>query len=436
VKVWLRTARRAQIALGATLIVGFLIWPGMRDAFVDSVVPSSRGTFGIGRRRRGKAARPLRSALNYLFWIGGLGTAGSLLILHAPLVLARRREGQGEDEPPRGALPGAGSAGGSAADAPTAWGTIDGPGAAASATEATIFATDPEASGPIAPPPAALADPLSHRPGGRYELRSELGRGGMGIVYEAFDPMLDRLVAIKELPPSLKSHPDLAARFRNEARVLARLQHPGIVQIFDLVEDGRGMWMTMELVTGGSMDALLEDEGTLSAAEVCRLGAAMAEAMAYAHEQGVVHRDFKPHNVLITEDGNPKVMDFGLAKLSAGPQLTQEGAVLGSPAYMSPEQASGKEADARSDIYSFGATLFHMIVGRPPFEGDTASVLIQQITQAPSSASDALGGPLPEALDELLLRTLEKEPAHRPVDMSAIARALERISEALQAKGP
>ncbi|MDQ3038137.1 MAG: serine/threonine protein kinase, partial [Myxococcota bacterium] len=274
---------------------------------------------------------------------------------------------------------------------------------------------------------APAASDRTSPPGGRYRIEGELGRGGMGVVHRARDVVLDRVVALKELPPALRSTAGLAERFRTEARVLARLTHPGIVQIFDLVEDDAGMWMAMELVPGGSLDERIAGR-PLPVADVLALGRRMAEAMAYAHAQGVVHRDFKPHNVLLTPDGDPKVTDFGLAKLAQGPALTQQGMVLGSPAYMSPEQASGREADARSDVYALGATFFEMVTGRPPFSGDTTSVLMQHITQPPPVPSATGAEDIPEPLERLILRMLAKGPGDRPADMHAVARELDAIA--------
>lgn len=390
---WLKGARAAWIALAIAIVVGLTIMPAIRDAVVDTIAPA-RTTGGFFRRRREEspAAGVLRFTISGLYWIAALGGVGALLVLRVP-----RKE---EREP------------------------ID-------ASAATLLPT----SSPLPSSTAATAiAPPTNKIGGRYVIESELGRGGMGLVHRARDTVLDRAVALKELPPALRSDPALAERFRTEARVLAKLAHPGIVQIYDLVEDERGMWMAMEIVPGGSLDARLEG-GPLPVADAIELARRMAEAMAYAHAQGVVHRDFKPHNVLLAADGSPKVTDFGLAKLvqSQGPALTQAGTVLGSPAYMSPEQASGREADARSDVYALGATLYELLTGRPPFVGETASVLLQHITQPPPRPSELAPAPLPEAVEALLLRMLAKEPADRPADMDAVARELDAIARAASA---
>ncbi|MFW6052008.1 MAG: serine/threonine-protein kinase, partial [Myxococcota bacterium] len=275
--------------------------------------------------------------------------------------------------------------------------------------------------------PAAAPESLPAGPGRRYRIARELGRGGMGVVHLAEDTVLEREVALKELPRSLVREPSLAERFRIEARVLAKLTHPGIVQVFDLVESDAGMWIAMELVKGGSLDALLDD-GPVPLRDALRLGAEMADALAHAHAQGVVHRDFKPHNVLLTPQGHPKITDFGLAKIAReGPKLTQVGAIMGSPAYMSPEQAAGGETDHRADVYAFGVTLYQMVVGRCPFEGNTASILAAHITQpAPDPAE--LGADVPAPLRELLVSMLAKDPADRPADLALVADRLRRIA--------
>jgi serine/threonine-protein kinase len=246
----------------------------------------------------------------------------------------------------------------------------------------------------------------------------------MGIVYRARDRVLDRLVALKELPPEFRCNESLAARFEREARVLAQLTHTNIVQVYDLVHEGGRMWMAMELIQGGSLAELLEARGALVVEEVTRLGGDLARALSFAHQRGVIHRDFKPGNVLLTPEGVPKVTDFGLAKLmQQAPTLTHAGSVLGSPSYMSPEQAAGRDVDARSDIYSFGVTLYEMATGRTPFQGDTMSVMRQHLTQEPPPPRDH-AEQLPGSLESLILAMLAKDPAERTPDMETVAAKL------------
>jgi tRNA A-37 threonylcarbamoyl transferase component Bud32 len=422
--VWVKGARRAQIALALTFFVGLFVFPSARDATLEAVLPATHTGGGLFRRRRRQphpAEDFARALLTGLYWAGGLGASATLLMLRLPEVAGRRREGADAMEgdglvagpPPDAALLGTEA-------------TMMPAGVMSRASlEATVHASAAAAAGGAMD--LAATGMATLRPGGRYGIEAEIGRGGMGVVYRARDAVLDRVVALKELPSALQQSAELTERFRTEARVLARLTHPGIVQVFDLVEDAHGMWMALELVTGGSLDGVLDRRGALPVDELVTLGAAMADGLAYAHAQGVVHRDFKPHNVLLTPEGSPKITDFGLAKLAQGPQLTQVGAVLGSPAYMSPEQASGREADARSDMYSFGVTLYQMATGALPFEGDVTSVLIQHITQTPPRPLERTES-LPEALDALIVRLLDKEAAQRFPDMAAVAEALRSMS--------
>jgi len=261
---------------------------------------------------------------------------------------------------------------------------------------------------------------------GRYRLGREAGSGGMGVVYRALDTALDRTVALKELPHHLTARSDLARRFRQEARLLARLSHPNIVQVYDLIEDGSRLWIAMEFVEGGTLADAIERNGALAWPEVLRLGTQIAAALEFAHEQGVIHRDVKPINILLTTDGTPKITDFGLAKLLESSVHTQEGSLLGSARYMSPEQAAGRPADARSDIYSLGVTFYEMLSGRAPFEGETASVLAQHLSQPPPPLR-ALARDLPPEFEAVVMRMLEKEPEGRPAELHAVIDTLSSL---------
>jgi len=193
-----------------------------------------------------------------------------------------------------------------------------------------------------------------------------------------------------------------------------------------LVEEPHHLWMAMEFVSGGSLEDLLKREVRLSIDETVRLGIQMSDALAYAHQRDIVHRDFKPANVLIDEAGNSKVTDFGLAKLLQGPKLTQVGAVLGSPTYMSPEQVTGGQIDVRTDIYAFGISLYELLTGNPPFVGDTTTVLTQHITSQPTCLRDRDKN-IPEDLDDLVMSMLIKDPAQRIGDMAIALKRLRAL---------
>jgi serine/threonine-protein kinase len=268
------------------------------------------------------------------------------------------------------------------------------------------------------------------RPGlsGRYSLGQKLGKGAMGIVYRARDTVLDRNVALKQLAFRLAEDDEYAVRFRQEAKALARLTHPNVVQVFDLIEDGGKLWMVLEFVSGGDLASYLKKSGRLSIDSAVSLVLAVAEGLAYAHGQGIVHRDLKPANILLTDDLIPKISDFGIAKLTQSSGLTEVGAVLGSPPYMSPEQCSGGAVDARADVYALGITLYELLSGKVPFEGDTASVLTRQIVESPIALSQ-LRADIPENLERVVHQMLAKKPEDRPENMATVKERLSPFRE-------
>jgi tRNA A-37 threonylcarbamoyl transferase component Bud32 len=264
-------------------------------------------------------------------------------------------------------------------------------------------------------------------PNDRYLIRHELGRGAMGIVYCAQDQILGRNVALKKLPSDLREDTDLIRRFKQEARALARLSHPHVVQVYDFLQDCGQAWIAMELIEGSNLADYLDHEGAIPISEAVRLATQMAEGLAYAHERGVIHRDFKPANVILSDDGAVKITDFGLAKIAQSSVQTQVGSLLGSPAYMSPEQTQGKAVDAHSDIYSAGVTFYEMISGRIPFTGDFESIIAQKLTQSPVPLSDLNGG-VPKRLKQLVFQMLAKESHKRPENMNQVAEVLRTVS--------
>src|SRR5579862_7260745 len=208
---------------------------------------------------------------------------------------------------------------------------------------------------------------------GRYRLDSPLGRGGMSEVWRATDLELGRVVALKLLAP----HED-NARFEREARAVAALAHPNVTQVYDYGEDGDRPFMVLEYLPGGSLEELLRAHGALADEDTHPIASDIAAGLAHAHARGVVHRDLKPANVLFDEDGRAKLADFGIARMAAGEgTLTEAGTVLGTAAYISPEQASGLPATAASDVYSFGVMLFRMLTGRLPFVAESAMELVR-----------------------------------------------------------
>jgi len=257
---------------------------------------------------------------------------------------------------------------------------------------------------------------------GPYEIQTPLGAGGMGEVYRATDMKLGRDVALKVLPAEMAHDPERLARFRREAKALAQLDHPNIVTIHSVEESDGVHFLTMQLVEGQPLDRLIP-AGGLPVEQIVEIASALADALAAAHEKGIVHRDLKPANVMVSNEGRVKVLDFGLAKDVRGANLgdatltsasqTQVGVVMGTPAYMSPEQTSGRPLDHRTDIFSMGVVLHEMATGRRPFEGTSSAELVSAILRdTPPSVTDARPD-LPSDLARVIRRCLEKDPRHR-----------------------
>ncbi|HYV98296.1 MAG TPA: serine/threonine-protein kinase [Gemmatimonadaceae bacterium] len=260
---------------------------------------------------------------------------------------------------------------------------------------------------------------------GRYSLVRELGRGGMGVVYLAREVQLDRQVAIKLLPPDLAAEPRLRERFMSEARMAARLSHPYIVPIFSVDDVNGFVFYTMAFVDGETLAQRVAARGPLPPHEATRIMREVAWALAYAHAQGIVHRDIKPANILL-EKGTARalVTDFGIARLTQSTGETAVGEVLGTPEYMSPEQAAAEQVDGRSDLYSLGLVGYFALTGAPPFTSSSAqAVLAQQLTQLPAPLAPAARG-APHALVHAIERCLAKSPPSRFATGEALADAL------------
>jgi hypothetical protein len=266
-------------------------------------------------------------------------------------------------------------------------------------------------------------------PQGRYKLGSEVGKGAMGVVYQGCDNVLEREIAVKQLANVSSGDEAYAARFRCEAKTLARLIHPNIVQVYDLIMDRGHLWMALEYVEGGNLSSYLKQKGFLSVEEASRILIPVARGLAHAHNQGIVHRDLKPANILLTGDHVPKISDFGIAKISQSSELTQVGSVLGSPAYMSPEQCGGGSVDFRTDIYALGITLYKLLTGKVPFEGDTSTVMARHIFEQPPSLSEIDDG-IPSDVEKLISRMLAKSPDDRPSCMNSVVGLLSSLIDA------
>jgi serine/threonine protein kinase len=289
-----------------------------------------------------------------------------------------------------------------------------------------------------------VAERISH-----YQIVRKLGSGGMGEVFEAEDTQLRRRVALKVLPEAMASNKETLDRFRREARALAALNHPNIVTVYSVEEAGGQHFLTMELVQGKPLTEVIPKQG-LEMAEFSHLAIPLADALAAAHEKGIAHRDLKPSNVMVTDRGSVKVIDFGLAKLverkggnGGGDETTRlqtmEGRILGTPAYMSPEQIEGKPLDPRTDIFSLGVMLCEMTTGKRPFKGDTPMSVMSAVLKDPAPPVRDLKPNLPPGLGRIIHRCLEKDPAKRYQTASALRTDLLDLSDTtktIQAAAP
>jgi eukaryotic-like serine/threonine-protein kinase len=269
---------------------------------------------------------------------------------------------------------------------------------------------------------------------GRYQLKDVLGEGGMGIVYRAYDPKLQRDVAIKVMHPHLLRKPGFKERFEQEAVVAANLKHPGIVQVFDSGDAGNSLYIVMAFIAGGNLEEMLNElkakgEWVLLS-EAVELVQQVAQALHYVHRHGVLHRDIKPGNIMLDPEPcgglpfRPILTDLGLAKLLEGGVDTQTGVSMGTPAYMSPEQAQGLPVDVRSDVYSLGALLYHLCVGKPPFPAKTITEAMRYHAQQPPLPPRQANPRIPPGLDAVILKSLEKDPVRRYPDAAQFAEAL------------
>jgi len=432
VALWLLTAHGAQIVLLVMILFLQFGFPRARDAALDRAIPESfsgrlTGMLG-GESGADKRRQVTGFVMTSIAWIGSGSIAAIMFWIRVPdaithsTIIARQREARADpllsSTPTRSVM---------------------------LYKSAMALACDAEYEEALSHKLRDIDEQLSRKsdvgapqdqdPDGgntvteRYSITEELGRGAYGVVYRARDEVLGREVALKELPGRLAGDKFAAPRFRQEARALAKLNHPNIVQVYDFIEHRNRMWMAIELVEGGDLASYIEERGVLTVPEACRLGAGIAEAVAFAHGRGVIHRDLKPLNVLLADESSPKVADFGLAKLAEGGVDTLEGTVMGSPHYMSPEQAEGGAIGCGTDIYSLGVILYQMLSGRVPFEGEIASVLAQHIRKPPRRLRQvAPDNNIPPRLEKLVLAMLAKSVDDRPPEMREIAATLTGLS--------
>ncbi|MEM6337811.1 MAG: serine/threonine-protein kinase, partial [Bacteroidota bacterium] len=249
---------------------------------------------------------------------------------------------------------------------------------------------------------------------GSYDVVRFIGEGGMGTVFQGVDAMLDREVAIKALRPELASQENVAARFRSEAVTLARLNHPNVALLYSFLQEPNGhLYMVMEFVRGETLEDLLRRVGPLEPAQAVEVMAQILDGVGHAHEAGIIHRDLKPANAMLTETGRVKVMDFGIARALGSARMTRAGRLIGTLEYMAPEQVQGKEATPATDVYALGIVLYELLTGRVPFESQSDFTLMQaQIQEAPAPPRVFRPG-MPDALEAVILKALEKDPAAR-----------------------
>ncbi len=249
---------------------------------------------------------------------------------------------------------------------------------------------------------------------GRYQVVDEIGQGSMGIVYRAYDPQINRHIALKLLRQDRVTNEELVQRFLKEAQAMGGLSHPNIATVYDTGRDHGTIFIAMEILKGKSLKDVIREK-TLSHNEIVHIGVQVAEALDFAHRKGIVHRDIKPSNIIIDPDGNAKITDFGIAHIE-DPAVTQQtipGEILGTPLYMSPEQVTSSPVDGRSDLYSLGVILYEMTTGTSPFKGDNLASIFQAILQDNPPAPQLNDSPMSHKLSDLIMKCLDKDPAKR-----------------------
>lgn len=265
---------------------------------------------------------------------------------------------------------------------------------------------------------------------GPYQIVAPLGEGGMAAVFKAYQPSMDRYVALKVLPRHFASDPEFIGRFAQEAKVIANLQHPHILPVHDFGEADGYTYLAMRFIEGGTLADWLKENGPLSLEKIRSITTQVGGALDYAHARGIIHRDVKPSNILVDEWGNCLLTDFGLAKMAENAvHLTQTGGILGTPAYMSPEQGLGQKIDLRSDIYSLGVVLYQMAIGRLPYQAETPMAVVIKHIHDPLPPPSRFQPDLPEALERVILKALAKNPEDRFATAGEMVKALQNATE-------
>lgn len=261
---------------------------------------------------------------------------------------------------------------------------------------------------------------------GRYRIIGEIGRGGMGRVFKAYDPHLDREVALKVLRHGEGASEKDIERFLREAQTTAKLRHPNIVALYDIGNENEQNFFIMDFISGVPLKRFVQNY-SLTISQIVSIMIKVTQAVGYAHNCGVIHRDLKPSNIMLTENREPKVMDFGLAKISAHESISKTGDVLGTPAYMSPEQAKSEIIDRRTDIYSLGVTLYELLCGRPPFVGSSYLDVLYQVVHHEPTPLRSFTSQVPSILDAICLKCLEKNPRKRYQDAQELITDLQNF---------
>ncbi len=270
---------------------------------------------------------------------------------------------------------------------------------------------------------------------GRYELLDKIGEGAMGVVHRARDRTIGRVVALKMLAAELDADEEIHRRFRREVEAIGRLSHPNIVTVYDMGQSEGHLYMAMELLEGKDLRTLIEQPGELDLEGRLRVMIEISRGLGYAHSRGVIHRDVKPANILVTTSGLVKILDFGLARLGTARSITRRGVILGTPDYMSPEQASGRTVDPRSDIFSLGSVFYEFLTLEKPFAGRTLHSVLYQILSRKETPMLTLNPDLPARLAMIVHKMLDKTPEARPESMEIVTQALEEVEAGLRRSG-